>query len=153
MVVRRRRKVARQRGNTWHGWGRGAAHHKGSGNRGGKGMAGSGKRADQKKPSIWKEKYFGKFGFKKKGQKEDIVPINIKILEQKLVSFEKEGNASKSGDVYTIDLEKAGYNKLLGDGKATKKMKISVKYASHGSIEKVKEAGGEVIVKSSSSEE
>lgn len=148
MVVRRKKKAVRLRGNTTHGYGS-MKKNRGAGNRGGKGRAGSGKKADQNKPSIWKDKkYFGKHGFKKKGMKVDISPINIKLLEEKLAALEKAGKVSKSGDIYAVDLDKIGYNKLLGDGKATKKMKISVLYASKGSIEKIKSAGGEVTVKS-----
>ena len=153
MVVRRKRKSVKLRGETTHGFGS-MKKNRGAGNRGGRGMAGSGKKADQKKPVVWKnKKYFGKHGFKKKGQKIDIVTINIQFLEGKLDAFEKEGKVSKAGDVYSIDLEKVGYNKLLGSGKATKKMKITVPYASKGSIEKIKGAGGEVTVKSTASGE
>lgn len=153
MVIRRKKKAVRLRGNTTHGYGS-MKKNRGAGNRGGRGMAGSGKKADQKKPSIWKnKKYFGKHGFKKKGLKEKINPINVRLLEEQLGVFEKTGNVKKEGDVYSIDLEKIGYNKLLGSGKATKKMKITVAYASKGSIEKIKSAGGEVTVKSAVSGE
>ena len=47
MTVNRRRKRVRQRGSKTHGWGA-KKKHRGKGNRGGKGMAGSGKRADSK---------------------------------------------------------------------------------------------------------
>ena len=63
MTVNKRSKNTRQRGHTTHGWGS-MKKHRGKGHQGGAGMAGSGKRADSKKPSIWKDKrYFGKFGF------------------------------------------------------------------------------------------
>ena len=54
MTVNRRKKVVKQRGSHTHGWGS-KKKHRGAGNRGGRGMAGSGKRADQRKPSILKE--------------------------------------------------------------------------------------------------
>ncbi|MDP1728874.1 MAG: 50S ribosomal protein L15, partial [archaeon] len=66
MVVHKRQKSSRMRGaKTTHGFGA-KKKHRGSGNRGGFGMAGSGKRADQKKPTIFKlygSSYFGKHGF------------------------------------------------------------------------------------------
>ena len=54
MVVNKRKKFSRQRGGHTHGWGS-KKKHRGSGNRGGKGMGGTGKRADQVKTLIWKE--------------------------------------------------------------------------------------------------
>lgn len=153
MVVIKRKKSSRQRGGTTHGWGS-MKKHRGAGNRGGRGMAGSGKKADQLKPSLWKnKKYFGKYGFKKKGIKIEISPINILLLEEKIASLEAAGKVSKENDVYVVDLEKIGYNKLLGSGKATKKFKITVPYASKGAVEKIKSAGGEVITKSAGSGE
>jgi len=45
-----------------------------------------------------------------------------------------------------IDLEKEGYDKLLGGGKLNTKMKIKVDSASEKAIEKIKEKGGEVVL-------
>ena len=66
MVVNKRKKSTRQRAGTTHGYGS-MKKHRGAGHRGGRGASGTGKRADSKKPSIWKQTdYFGKHGFKKK---------------------------------------------------------------------------------------
>ncbi len=53
------KKNKRQRGLSSHGWGH-KKKHRGAGNRGGKGMAGTGKRADTKKPSIINELFRNK---------------------------------------------------------------------------------------------
>ena len=143
MVVHKRKKLKRLRGSHTHGWGS-KKKHRGSGNKGGFGMAGTGKRADQKKPSIWKTDYFGKHGFKFKGQKEEILPVNIKYLEENIDNLIAQKAAVKEGDRISIDISKIGFNKLLGNGRVTKKFYISSKYASAGVVEKVKEAGGEV---------
>ena len=55
MTVNKRKKNVRQRGHKTHGWGE-KKKHRGKGHQGGAGMAGTGKRADSKKPSIWKDK-------------------------------------------------------------------------------------------------
>src|SRR3990167_9706986 len=81
MPANRRKKDTGQRGSHTHGWGS-KKKHRGSGNRGGKGMAGTGKRADTKKPSIWKSDYFGKHGFVSKTPKLKINPVNINFIEQ-----------------------------------------------------------------------
>lgn len=137
MVVNKRTKFSRQRASHTHGYG-GKKKHRGAGSRGGRGLAGTGKRGDQKKPSFWKDKkYFGKYGFKKKGIKKDIKAVNLDYIEENINLFLKEG---------IVDLKQLGYNKLLGRGNVKSKLKIKVESASAKAIEKVKKTGGEVIL-------
>jgi len=145
MTVNKRKKNDRQRGSKTHGWGA-KKKHRGKGHQGGAGMAGTGKRADSKKPSIWKERYFGKFGFVSKTPKVKINKVNISYIEQHIDKFISNGMAKKENEFYSVELEKLGYNKLLGDGKVSVKFKIKTPYASEKAVEKVKEAGGEVIM-------
>ena len=58
MVVNKLKKKVKYRGSKTHGCGS-MKKRRGAGHRGGRGAAGSGKRGDAKKPSIWNEKYFG----------------------------------------------------------------------------------------------
>jgi len=142
MAVNKRSKNSRQRGSKTHGWGA-MKKHRGAGNRGGRGMAGTGKKGDAKKPSVWKnKKYFGKFGFKPKGLKRDIKTVDLRFIGENL---DKLG--AKEGDGYIIDLKKLNFNKLLGNGSVTNKLKIIVNSASSSAVEKVKKAGGEVLIK------
>ncbi|MBI2654661.1 uL15 family ribosomal protein [Candidatus Woesearchaeota archaeon] len=143
MAFNRRKKNTRQRGSKTHGWGA-KKKHRGKGHQGGAGMAGSGKRADSKKPSLWKERYFGKFGFVSKTPKVKINPVNISYIEEHINKFVLEGLAKKENNVYSVELKKLGFNKLLGDGGVSMKFKITTPYASKTAVEKVKEAGGEV---------
>ena len=117
---------------------------RGAGNRGGKGMAGSGKRSDSKKPSLWKNKYFGKYGFVSKNTK-NIDAININYLEENLLKLPQDA-VGKENDFFSVDLKKLGFNKLLSTGKVTNKYKIKVSYASKKAIEKIKNNGGEVVL-------
>lgn len=144
MPVNKRKKNTRQRGSKTHGWGA-KKKHRGKGHQGGAGMAGSGKRADSKKPSIWKERYFGKFGFVSKTPKVKINAVNISHLEQNVDKYLSNNLISKEEGFYSVELEKLGFNKLLGDGRVSMKFKIKAPYASKTAIEKVKEVGGEVI--------
>lgn len=145
MTVNKRKKNDRQRGHKTHGWGA-KKKHRGKGHQGGAGMAGSGKRADSKKPSIWKDlEYFGKHGFVSKTPKVKINAVNASYLEQHIHRLVSSNLAKKEGAVYSVELEKLGYNKLLGDGRISMKLKITTPYASRSAVEKVKEAGGEVI--------
>jgi large subunit ribosomal protein L15 len=127
-----RKKNSRQRGSHTHGWGA-KKKHRGAGSRGGRGMAGTGKRGDAKKPSILKtKKYFGKHGFRPKGQKKQARCVNIQDVE--LMGKEN------------INLKELGYNKLLGKGRPTRKYSISVEYATQKSIQKIEKAGGSVTL-------
>ena len=143
MTINKRKKNTRQRGHKTHGWGA-KKKHRGQGNRGGRGMAGTGKRADSKKPSIWKEDYFGKHGFVSKTPKVKINAVNISYLEEHLNNYLSSDLIKQENGFYYVELEKLGFNKLLGDGKVSMKFKIKAPYASKTAVEKVKEAGGEV---------
>ena len=144
MTVNKRKKNTRQRGHKTHGWGA-KKKHRGKGHQGGAGMAGTGKRADSKKPSIWKDKhYFGKHGFVSKTPKVKINPVNISFIEQHIDKFLSNNLIKKEDNFYIVDLEKLGFNKLLGNGSVFIKFRIKVPYASKTAIEKIKESGGEV---------
>ena len=144
MTINKRKKNSRQRGSKTHGWGA-KKKHRGKGHQGGAGMAGTGKRADSKKPSIWKERYFGKYGFVSKTPKVKINSVNISFIEQHIDKFLSNNLITKENEFYIVELEKIGFNKLLGDGRVFMKFRIKTPYASKSAVEKVKEAGGEVI--------
>jgi len=149
MTVNRRKKNVKRRGFSSHGWGA-RKKRRGAGNRGGRGMAGSGKRADHKKPSILKEygnSYFGKKGFFKHN-KNIVKAVNVSYIEEHLQKLILKKLISKESKGFIIDLKKLGYNKLLGSGKVTQKFIITVEAASKKAVERVKKAGGEVILPS-----
>ena len=144
MTINKRKKSDRMRGSKTHGYGS-KKKHRGRGHKGGQGMAGTGKRADTKKPSIWKERYFGKYGFVSKTPKIKIKSVNIGFIDYHLNRFLSSNLITKENSIYIIELEKLGFNKLLGEGKVSNKYKITTLFASKFAVEKVKEAGGEVI--------
>ena len=145
MSLNKRKKNSRQRGSKTHGWGA-MKKHRGKGHQGGAGMAGTGKRADSKKPSVWKdEHYFGKFGFISKTPKTKINAINIGHIEMHIDKFIANNTAKKENNVYVIDLKSLGFNKILGDGRVSLKFKITAPFASALAVEKIKKAGGEVL--------
>ncbi len=146
MVVNKRKKNSRHRGSWTHGWGE-KKKHRGAGSRGGRGNAGSGKRADTNKPSYQEDpKYFGKFGFKRPNALAQSVSINIATLESNIASFVASGAAKKSGSSYTVDLTKTKYTKLLGSGSVTLALDVTVETASAGAVEKIAAAKGKVTV-------
>jgi len=148
MVVNKRKKNTRQRGNNSHGWGA-KKKHRGAGNRGGRGMAGSGKRADQFKPTILKlygNAYFGKRGFHRPQKMiQSFKSLNLDELEILLTSFLAEKKVVLEGERYLLNLEDCGYHRLLGRGSVHHKFKIRAVHFSSRAGEKIRKAGGEVL--------
>ncbi len=144
MTTHKRKKSVKYRGSHTHGGGA-KKKRRGSGSRGGRGMAGTGKRGDAKKPSINVSTYFGKHGFISKNV-EPISTINLEYFESNADKLVAQGKAEKKADGYHIDLSTFGHTKLLGGGKATRKYHFTTRFAAAGAVEKVKQAGGEVVV-------
>lgn len=146
MAFHKRKKNTRMRAKTTHGGGS-MKKRRGAGHRGGRGNAGSGKRGDGKKPSYWaREKYMGKFGFTKKNIPVAVISINIRSIEEQLNTWMKAGKVKDENGMIHIDLTSLGFTKLLSTGNATKKLKIIVDYASAKAVEKIKAAGGDIVV-------
>ncbi|MFH1503077.1 MAG: uL15 family ribosomal protein [Candidatus Diapherotrites archaeon] len=139
----KRKKVSRMHGKSMgtHGWGARKKHKK-SGHRGGTGMAGSGKRGDQKTTLITKlygNTYFGKQGITSRKTKRDTRQrINLEQIDKNL---EKYGKKTAKG--WEINLEKY---KILGKGEIKNKLFIKSSDASKSALKKVKKAGGEIIL-------
>ncbi len=138
------KKTKKYRGSRTHG--KGIKGGRGAGQRGGRGNAGLGKH---KWIKVVKDDpdHFGPKGFKRpKGLTEEEKVINIYQIEEHLEQFKEEGFVKKKGYYYEIDLDKAGYDKLLSRGKARFQMRIKVANSSERAVTKVQEAGGEVII-------
>lgn len=148
MPAHARRKFSRMRGQHTHGWGA-KKKHRGAGNRGGRGMAGSGKRADHKKPTILKlygNEYFGRHGFNRpQGLTKEIRAINLDMLQSKLDYYLANKLITKEKDFFVVDLEKLGYDKLLGKGRLSVKLKVKASYLSARAVEKIEGKGGMVL--------
>jgi len=141
MKTHKRKKVTRHHGKGMGTHGTGSRkNNRHSGMKGGKGMSGSGKRADHKKTLMTKlygNKYFGKQGITSKGTKRDTRKrINLRQIE---LNPEKYGK--KKGNAFEINL--SSY-KILGSGDVKNKLIIKAKEASKSAIDKVKKAGGEI---------
>lgn len=121
--------------------GKGRKGGRGAGLRGGRGNAGLHKHKFMHMLKYMPD-HFGVHGFKRP---QSVIKrnktINIGELEEKF-----PGKNS-------IDLEKEGFDKLLGSGVINSKIKIKVNSASEKAIEKVKEKGGEIILPEASKEQ
>lgn len=147
MKVKARRKNTRYRGSQTHRRGH-RKRTRGSGNQGGKGMSGTGKRGDQKKTLVINltggNNYFGKDKTLRRGR---IAPklevINLEEISKRIDSFIKQGKAKEVKGAFELNLK--GY-KILGDGNLNQKLIIKATSASESAITKVQKAGGSIEV-------
>jgi large subunit ribosomal protein L15 len=130
------RKTRKMRGSRTHGYGR-IGQHRDAGSKG--------QRKVGRHKHLWsyvtahEPDYFGKKGFTSpQSLKRKENTINIKQLYQV---------ADKTPDAQ-IDLTSLGYTKLLGTGKITKPLTITVPSCSKTAAEKIKKAGGKILTES-----
>lgn len=141
---RKRSKRSRIRGRRTVGYGC-KKKHRGKGSKGGKGMAGSGKRAGQKKTFLlkYKSNYFGKRGFVSlKKLKKEIKTINLDKLQEKLEEFLNQGIAKKTEK--GIEIELKNY-KILSRGNVKERLIIKANSFSAKAKEKIEAAKGSAI--------
>ncbi|MDP1695345.1 MAG: uL15m family ribosomal protein [archaeon] len=137
MKIKRRRKSTRFRGSHTHARGF-KKKARGSGHRGGKGMAGTGKRGDAKKSliiNLFGNDYFGKDRTLRAGTK----PIKLEAINFEQIAL-NPSTYSKDG----INFDLKGY-KILSDGNPGK-WTITASAASQSAVEKIKKSGGEIIL-------
>lgn len=149
MKIKKRSKSSRMKGRKMGSHGHGFRKKaKGSGHRGGFGMAGTGKRGDQKKTLVLKlygSGYFGKQGItSKRTEKDRRLRINLFQISENLRTFLEKGIAKKTKEGYEVNLEKY---KILSQGEIKEKLIINAESASAKAIEKIKKLGGEIKIK------
>ena len=140
MKLKKRKKSSRLRGSRTAGYGF-RQKHKGHGNKGGFGWAGTGKRADHKKQKALfmankagVKDYFGRRGFtSRKNEKKINNVINLEDIQKKFYLADKE----------KIDLKDF---KILGQGEGFKAT-IEALSASKSAMAKMEKAGGKIIIK------
>lgn len=143
MTYNKRSKMSRRRGSWTHGYGE-KKKHRGAGSRGGRGNAGSGKRADVKKPTFQNEgRRFGRHGFINP-MGSTLRAINVSYLD--MASLEGKPGIEITKDAVKVDLDKLGFDKLLGAGKVSGKYQITARTATASAIAKIEAAGGSVTV-------
>ena len=140
------RKIIKKRGSRSCGYGN-AQKHRGAGSRGGRGMAGSNKHK-WSRISKFNPGYFGRSGFKRPNPKETKA-INIGYINQNMENWVKKGVAKSEKKKYLVNLTDIGYDKLLGAGKVTYPIKITVDKYSALALQKVEDAGGKIKPSSS----
>jgi len=131
------------RGHRTHG--RGYKSGRGAGIRGGKGNAGLHKHKFMAM-NKYAPMHFGRHGFKRPPEtKAEISTINLCDIEERFEELLSAGNIKEQDGVYVVNLREMGIDKLLGSGKPTRKYRIIVDMCSEKAIERIKEAGGEIV--------
>jgi len=143
-MAKKRSRRSRIRGRRSCGMGA-RNNYRGKGMQGGKGMAGTGKRAGQKRTWVLKyaPDYFGKKGFSSLKQKSIAKVINLDDLQTKIEHLIKEGKAKKVAEGIEITLK--GY-KILSRGEVKEKLAVKASSFSEKAKEKIEKAGGSVTI-------
>ena len=143
----KKRKVRKKRGSRTHGYGQ-VGQHRGGGQRGGKGKAGL--RTSKHKWSFYVKNASTLFP-EKRGFNPPIrlAPrtINVGVLDEQVDKLLMDKQIINAEDGIAVNLNQLGYEKLLGAGKVTHPLIVSVAFSSKIAIEKIREAGGQVICK------
>ncbi len=143
-MKKKRSKRSRLRGRRSCGYGA-RKKHRGKGSKGGKGMAGTGKRAGQKRTWVFKYEpdYLGKRGFTSmKKLKNKINIINLSQIQNNFDTFLKKGLARKTNE--GIKLELRGY-KILANGELKDKFIIKATSFSKKVEAKIKKSGSKIM--------
>jgi large subunit ribosomal protein L15 len=70
----------------------------------------------------------------------------VSDLSQRIQSFIEAGHAKENGGKFEVDLVRAGYTKLLGEGRVERPLRVTVADHSKRAAEKISQAGGEIII-------
>ena len=131
-------------GSRTHGRGKKAG--RGAGKRGGRGNAGLHKHKYITTVKFMPD-HFGRHGFKRPqsvvGRK---ITIDLYTLDETIDKLLKEDKVKKVKNNYEINLEEFGFDKLLGSGKITKPVKVTIREATEKAKAKIEEAGGKVHI-------
>jgi len=167
MLSQKKSKSVRMRGTSSHGWGH-KKKHRGKGHRGGVGLSGTGARGDAQKTGILaksksilqiiaaqkgiplkkltkKYNHFGKQGFHSI-HKAKIKTLSLNYIENNFDLMIEKGLIIKENGNYVFDSTIVGYNKILGNMKITKKLKIICFDISESAKFRIEEAGGSVEI-------
>lgn len=144
MTVRKRRKGRTQRGRRTYG--RGCSKRgRGSGERGGTGMSG-GHKHKWSYIIRYMPDYFGKHGFTRPAAvRGGVNAINVGELDENLDKLLELGVARREGDRFVVDVNKLGFDKVLGSGQVTRPLDVTAKSFVESAKRKLEEAGGKAI--------
>lgn len=137
------RKTRKKRASRLHGYGQVGQHR-------GQGLKGRRKSGYNKHGWTYVVKYepdyYGKKGFtspRSLGQRVNI--LNVGELEELADKLAMEQRLEKKGRKAFLDLDKLGYEKLLGKGSITKPLLVKIASHSKAAAKKIEESGGRIL--------
>jgi large subunit ribosomal protein L15 len=134
------RKIRKKRGSRTQGYGR-VSQHRDTGSKPNR-KAGRHK-AKWSYVQRYDPDYFGKTGFTSpKSLRQKVAIINVGRLDIIAEKIARE----KQEDRYVVDLKELGFTKLLGSGKVTKPLVVKISSFSKSADEKIKKAGGQILM-------
>jgi len=137
----------RGRGSRTHGGGS-QKNRRGAGHRGGRGDAGRKKHEAKDHPQL------GKSGFKRPGKVvEDVEVSNVGDIDRQIDALVDRGVAEETEDGYAVDASALGVDKVLGSGQVRNTLTVRADDFSDSAVEKIEDAGGEVVVTSEASDD
>jgi large subunit ribosomal protein L15 len=140
-----KKKKQKNRGSRTHGRGKKAG--RGAGLRGGRGNANPN---GSRKLTTFQEEgtdYFGGHGFNRPPCcVEETITINVGDLLDQVDDLAEEGFVEEDGDQLVVDLDEAGYDKLLGAGRVHKNYRVRVPNTTDKAVDKLEARGGSVEV-------
>ncbi|MEK6807760.1 MAG: uL15 family ribosomal protein [Nanoarchaeota archaeon] len=143
MVVKRAKKSKKFHGTRRHGYGF-SKQHQGKGHRGGKGNAGLGKRGQQRATLLYSKhiKHLGRIGamVERRGRTHEEA-ITLRDIDLRVEGWASKNLVKKEKDVFTIDIEALGYDKVVSSGKINHKIKV-IGAVSAEAKKKIEAAGG-----------
>ena len=130
-MIRKDKKTRKKRGYEMHS----GLRRRGSGNRGGCGNAGQGKKSGgQKETRLHAQgKKLGRYGFTSHAKKKAVSSINLR----ELMKHVKDGR---------VNAVKLGYDKVLSRGEALKGVSVKARYFSDKAKAKIEKANGKAVV-------
>jgi large subunit ribosomal protein L15 len=140
-VATRKRKVRKQRGSRFHGWGT-SGQHRESGMLGGHGNAG-----------LLRGKKSALIRYGSQAKRKGLLPklgtkqrplTNVGQLEDMLANPECARAVSEHEGKKLLDLGSLGYTKLLGSGKVQVPIRVRVGKFSKSALAKIEAAGGRI---------
>ena len=149
-LATRHRKGRHLRGSRTHGWGT-SGQHRGTGMQGGAGNAG--RYRHKRSRLIRTGEYFhmhyaGKKGFTSIASLRPAErTINLWQLSDLVDKLSAEKKTEKTGEKVVVDLRELGFSKILGTGSISRAVQVKVDECSEGARKKIKEAGGEAVLK------
>ena len=76
--------------------------------------------------------------------------MNLWQLSQIVDKLASERKGQQAGEKIVVDLKGLGFKKLLGSGSILRAVEVRVDECSEGALKKIRDAGGEAVLKATS---